>query len=71
MDRQSEWTDYYDEELRKVRYKYEDGLTLVSCVCETIIDAPMGEVLSLFTEIDLFSTWFPNVTSCEKLHMVT
>jgi hypothetical protein len=71
MARQSEWTDYYDEPTRKVRYKYEDGMSLVSCVCEAIVEAPMVNVLSLFAEVDLFATWFPNVTSCDIIKQVT
>ena len=66
-----EWTTYYDEPTRKVKYKYEEGLTLVSCLCEAIVEAPMINVLSLFCEIDLFKDWFPSVTSCEIIKEVT
>ena len=65
------WTQYYDEPTRKVKYKYEDGLSLVSCLCEAIIDAPLMNLVALFCEIDLFKDWFPNVTSCEEIKTVT
>lgn len=68
---QSQWTEYYNEPTRKVKYRYEDGLTLVSCLCEAIVEAPMMHVLSLFCEIDLFKDWFPNVTHCDIIKEVT
>lgn len=54
MDSIDGWTEYYNEPSRKVRYKYEEGMSLVSCLCEAIIDAPIMNVLSLFIEMDLF-----------------
>eukprot|EP00347_Sterkiella_histriomuscorum_P011191 403373399 len=65
------WTSYYDEPTRKVKYKYEDGLKLVSCLSEAIIDAPLIHVLSLFGEMDMFKDWFPNVTDAKIIHKVT
>jgi hypothetical protein len=62
-----EWTKYYDEPTRKVKYKYEDGLTYVSCLCEGIIEAPLMNLVALFCEIDLFKDWFPNVTACDEI----
>lgn len=66
-----EWTKYYDEPTRKVKYKYEDGLTYVSCLCEGIIEAPLMNLVALFCEIDLFKDWFPNVTACDEIKQVT
>lgn len=71
MEHEGEWTQYYDEPTRKVKYKYEEGLTLVSCLCEAVIEAPLMNLVSLFCEIDLFKDWFPNVTSCEAVKEVT
>jgi len=48
------WTIYYNEPTRKVRYKYEDGLNLVSSLSEAIVEAPLAHVVALFAEIDLF-----------------
>jgi hypothetical protein len=59
MDNQHDWISYYDEPTRKVKYKYEDGLNLVSCLCEALVDAPIQNCLALFSEVDLFDTWFP------------
>lgn len=67
----TKWTNYYDEPTRKVKYKYEDGLNLVSCISEAIIEAPLVHVLSLFSEIDMFKDWFPNVTECGIIKQVT
>jgi hypothetical protein len=71
MDNEEGWTNYYNEETRKVKYKYEEGLNLVTCLSEAIIDAPMLHVLSLFCEVDLFKDWFPNVTDCKIIHQIT
>jgi hypothetical protein len=67
----SEWTSYYDEPTRKLRYKYEEGSPMVSCLLEATIDAPIMHVLALFCEIDLFKNWFPNVTSCDIIKEIT
>ncbi len=67
----SDWISYYDEPIRKIKYKYEDGLNLVTCLSETIIEAPLLHVLALFGEVDLFKDWFPNVTECKIVHKVT
>jgi hypothetical protein len=45
-----------------VRYKYEEGCSLVSVQAECIVDAPLTHVICLFAEIDIFKDWFPNVT---------
>jgi len=71
MDNLEEWTKYYDEPTRKVYYKYEEGMTLVSCFCEAIVDAPLLDTVSLFIEIDLFKDWFPNVTAAKILQPIT
>ena len=63
----NEWISYYDEPTRKLRYKYEEGSPMVSCLLEATVDAPIMHVLSLFCEIDLFKNWFPNVTSCDVI----
>ena len=70
-EHEDEWTPYYDEPTRKTKYKYEDGLTYVSCLCEAIIDAPLMNLVALFCEIDLFKDWFPNVTAIEEIKQVT
>lgn len=70
-ENEEEWTKYYDEPTRKVKYKYEDGLTYVSCLCEAIIDSPLMNLVALFCEVDLFKDWFPNVTSCEEIKTIT
>ena len=67
ISNEEDWTKYYDEPTRKVRYKYEDGMTYVSCLCEGIIEAPLMNLVALFVEIDLFKDWFPNVASCEVI----
>jgi hypothetical protein len=71
MENLSEWTEYYNEPTRKVKYKYEEGMTLVSCLCEAIVEAPLLNVLALFSEVELFKDWFPNVTSCDLIKEVT
>jgi hypothetical protein len=71
MASMEDWTTYYDEPTRKVKYKYEDGLTLVSVMSEAIIEAPMINLIALFCEVDLFHTWFPNVTSCTIVKEIT
>lgn len=71
IDEKNNWTLYFDEPTRKVKYKYEDGLKLVSCLSEAIIEAPLVDVLSLFAEIDLFKDWFPNVTACSIINQVS
>lgn len=71
MDNMGDWTIYYDEPTRKVKYKYEDGLSLVSCMCEAVIEAPMINLIALFCEVDQFHTWFPSVTSCTIAKEVT
>ena len=65
------WTVYYDEPTRKIRYKYEEGLNLVSVLSEAVVEAPLTHVLALFAEIDLFKHWFPNVTEASVLKEVT
>ncbi len=69
--KESDWVSYYNEPTRKVRYKYEQGCNLVSCISEAIIEAPLVNVISLFGEIDMFKDWFPNVTDCKVLRQVT
>ena len=71
MDSIDGWTEYYNEPTKKVRYKYEEGMSLVSCLCEAIIDAPIMNVLSLFIEMDLFHQWFPNIASFEPIKEIT
>jgi hypothetical protein len=71
LDKTNEWISYYDEPTRKLRYKYEEGSPMVSCLLEATIDAPIMHVLSLFCEIDLFKNWFPNVTSCDIIKEIT
>lgn len=71
IDQREDWTEYYNEPTRKVMYKYEDGMALVSCLCEAIVEAPVLDVLSLFCEIDMFKDWFPNVTSASVLKELT
>ena len=71
ISNEEEWTMYYDEPTRKVKYKYEDGMTYVSCLCEAIIDAPIMNLVALFCEIDLFKDWFPNVSACEEIKAIT
>ena len=71
MENLDQWTDYYDEPTRKVKYRYEEGLTFVSCLCEAIVDAPALDIISMFMEIDMFKDWFPNVTSAEIIKEVT
>lgn len=65
------WTTYFNEPKRKVAYKYEDGMKLVSCMAECEINSPLINVLALFGEIDLFKDWFPNVTACDIINKVS
>ncbi len=65
------WVQYYDEPDKKVKYKYEDGCNLVSCMSECIVDAPMEHVLCLFAEIDVFKDWFPQVTGAKLIKKLT
>jgi hypothetical protein len=53
------WIQYYNEPDKKVKYKYEEGCSLVSCMSECIVDAPIDHVLCLFAEVDVFKDWFP------------
>lgn len=66
-----DWISYYDEPTRKVKYKYENGLNLVSCLCEATVDASIMNLLAMFCEVDLFKNWFPNVTCCKPLKLLT
>lgn len=61
IEESNTWTDAYNEPTRRVRYKFEENMSLVSCLCEATINAPVLDVLSLFCEIDMFQDWFPNV----------
>ena len=71
VDSAASWTSFYDEPTRKVKYMYEDGCSLVSCLSEAIVDAPLVDVLSLFGEVAMFKDWFPNVTECAIVKEVT
>eukprot|EP00347_Sterkiella_histriomuscorum_P007904 403347117 len=67
-----DWTSYYNEPTRKIKYKYEPGMSgLVSVKAKTIINAPLVHVLSHFTEIDLVKTWFPQVTECKQIKEIS
>ncbi|CDW91698.1 UNKNOWN [Stylonychia lemnae] len=44
---------------------------IVSVLAEVEVQAPLIDVLSHFTEIDLVKTWFPQVTECMVLKQVT
>ena len=61
------WTLYVNEPDKKVYYKYEEGLKLMSALSEVIVEAPMVNVVSLFAEGDLFKDWMPNITHCHDL----
>ena len=65
------WIDCYNDPDRKVRYKFEDGLTLVSCLCECTVQAPILNILALFCEVDLFKDWFPNIKSVDVVKELT
>lgn len=65
------WTQYYNEPDKKVKYKYEEGCNLVSCMSECIVDAPIDHVLCLFAEIDVFKDWFPQVTGATLIKHLT
>lgn len=67
----SSWTTYYNEPTRKVAYKTEEGMNLISCLCEATVNAPLINVMSLFAEIDLFKDWFPNITDAYIVKPVT
>ncbi len=58
------WKVSLDEPTMKIRYMKEPELTSVTFYAEVICDAPMVNVLALFSESDLFHTWFPKVTGC-------
>jgi hypothetical protein len=44
-----------------VKYKVEPGLAHVTAFCECIIDAPLIDSIAMFSEIDIFKDWFPDV----------
>jgi hypothetical protein len=71
MKNSEEWISYYNEPTRKVKYKYENGMTLVSCLTEAIVDAPLLDCIALFCEIDMFKDWFPQVTMCNIIKEIT
>lgn len=60
-----------DEPTMKIKYMKEAELTSVTFYAEVICDAPMVNLLALFSESDLFNTWFPQVTGCQNFHSVT
>lgn len=42
-----------------------------TCLCECTVDAPMVDVLALYSEIDIFKDWFPKVSDAKCLKKVT
>lgn len=55
------WTICYNKNQKLVKYKYEEGCSTVSCMNECIVNAPIMHVMCLFTEIDMFKEWFPQL----------
>lgn len=43
----------------------------ISSMAECHIESPLLNVVSMFTESDLFSEWMPGVTECKVQHVVT
>lgn len=55
------WTKHLDQPDKKVYYKKEEGKNFITQYVETIIDAPIMNVLLLSNEGDLHETWIPNI----------
>ena len=56
------WKTSFDEPDRRVRYKLEDGLSQITAYCECVVDAPLIDVIAMYSEIEIFKDWFPQVT---------
>lgn len=66
-----EWTPYVESPDTNVKYKQEEGCTLISILSECIVEAPLINVLCLFAEIDVFQDWMPDMTEAVNLKPVT
>jgi hypothetical protein len=61
------WVLKVDEPDKKVYYKQEPGIKLMSMMCECIVNAPLVNVMARYSENDLFKSWMPNIAECTML----
>jgi len=62
MEHLPTWHLTIDTPDKKVYYKYEPDVKMMSVLSEAIVIAPLCNVIAMYSEGDLFQTWMPNCT---------
>ena len=55
MEQLASWTLHINTPDKKVYYKYENELKMMSTLAECIVEAPLCNVIAMYSETDLFA----------------
>ena len=66
-----DWKTYIDKDDRKIKYKREEGCSLISIYMESVVKAPLTHVIMQIVELDFFKELMPEISKAEIHKVIT